>query len=243
MPPTKFALYTLLGVPKDADAATIARAYRRLALQHHPDRNPSGGETFKELTRAYEVLGDADRRAVYDATGIVPGDDAAESGDGAGRTRQRSAELGAEIAAFYATYRDSAEEAADLAAAYDETRGNLESILFETAVFQNEPGEVERIHGVLSTLISDGVLAATKRWAASTTAKQLKRYSRELAEEATEAKADLAELTGGAGDGSMQSLQLMLAQRNKSQASAWEAMTNNIAAKHSGKAGKKKSSK
>lgn len=64
--------YTLLGVPRDASAEDIKKAYRKLALQYHPDRNDGSKESeerFKEVTRAYEVLRDADQRAVYDRYG------------------------------------------------------------------------------------------------------------------------------------------------------------------------------
>jgi curved DNA-binding protein len=57
--------YTTLGVSKDADQATIKQAYRKLAMQHHPDR---GGDPqqFQKLTDAYEILGDIGKRAEYD---------------------------------------------------------------------------------------------------------------------------------------------------------------------------------
>ena len=64
--------YEILAVAKDADGETIKKAYRKLALQYHPDRN--GGdkeaeEKFKEATEAYEVLRDAEKRALYDRYG------------------------------------------------------------------------------------------------------------------------------------------------------------------------------
>jgi molecular chaperone DnaJ len=60
--------YDILGVPDTANADEIIRAYRRLARQHHPDRNPGGGsKRFQEITDAYDVIGDADRRRRYDA--------------------------------------------------------------------------------------------------------------------------------------------------------------------------------
>ena len=61
-------LYEVLGVDKDASAADIKKAYRKLAIQHHPDK---GGdeEKFKEITRAYEVLGDAEKKSRYDQFG------------------------------------------------------------------------------------------------------------------------------------------------------------------------------
>ena len=58
--------YKTLGVPSTATAKEITRAYRKLAKQHHPDQNPGEEETFKEITAAYDVLGDADRRKEYD---------------------------------------------------------------------------------------------------------------------------------------------------------------------------------
>ena len=63
--------YQLLGVPKNADADTLKRAYRKLARQYHPDINkdPGAEEKFKEIGRAYEVLADPDTRARYDQFG------------------------------------------------------------------------------------------------------------------------------------------------------------------------------
>lgn len=62
------SLYELLGVKKDATIDTIAKAYKKAAMKHHPDR---GGdeETFKAVKEAYEVLSDPERRAEYDRTG------------------------------------------------------------------------------------------------------------------------------------------------------------------------------
>ena len=64
--------YEVLGVPRDADAAAIKKAYRKLAVQFHPDKNPgdkSAEDKFKELGEAYEALSDADKRAAYDRYG------------------------------------------------------------------------------------------------------------------------------------------------------------------------------
>ena len=64
--------YEVLGVARSADADAIKKAYRKLALQFHPDRNGGDKEAeakFKEATEAYEVLRDADKRAAYDRYG------------------------------------------------------------------------------------------------------------------------------------------------------------------------------
>ncbi len=64
--------YEVLGVPKNADQDTIKRAYRKQAVQYHPDKNPGNKEAeekFKEAAEAYEVLSDADKRARYDRYG------------------------------------------------------------------------------------------------------------------------------------------------------------------------------
>jgi molecular chaperone DnaJ len=64
--------YQLLGVSRDADSEGIKKAYRKLALQFHPDRNQGSKEAeerFKEVTEAYEVLRDSEKRAMYDRYG------------------------------------------------------------------------------------------------------------------------------------------------------------------------------
>jgi molecular chaperone DnaJ len=64
--------YRVLGVPRDAPSEDIKKAYRQLALKHHPDRNPGSKEDeekFKEAAEAYSVLADPEKRSVYDRFG------------------------------------------------------------------------------------------------------------------------------------------------------------------------------
>ena len=75
-------LYEVLGVAKEATPTEIKKAYHRMALKLHPDKNPDdpdAAKRFQTLQKVYGVLGDADKRKVYDETGRV--DDAELSGD------------------------------------------------------------------------------------------------------------------------------------------------------------------
>lgn len=78
--------YEVLGVEKSASADDIKRAYRKMAMKYHPDRNPGNKEAeekFKELGEAYEVLSDSDKRARYDQFGFA-GVDPSYGGAGGG---------------------------------------------------------------------------------------------------------------------------------------------------------------
>jgi molecular chaperone DnaJ len=79
-------LYELLGISRDADADAVKKAYRRMARQLHPDVNPDPAtqEKFKEVSRAYEVLSDPQKRAAYDRGGDPFGGTAGGFGQGAG---------------------------------------------------------------------------------------------------------------------------------------------------------------
>jgi molecular chaperone DnaJ len=78
--------YTTLGVNRDASEEDIKKSYRKLAMKHHPDRNPDNKqseEKFKEAKEAYEVLSDARKRAAYDQFGHAGVDASAGFGAGA----------------------------------------------------------------------------------------------------------------------------------------------------------------
>ncbi|MFU8894732.1 MAG: DnaJ domain-containing protein, partial [Luteolibacter sp.] len=75
--------YEILGVAKNASEADLKKAFRRLAMKYHPDRNPGDKEAedrFKEAKDAYEILADPQRRAAYDQFGHAGVDPSAGGG-------------------------------------------------------------------------------------------------------------------------------------------------------------------
>jgi len=79
--------YEVLGISKDASAAELKKAYRRVAMKHHPDRNPgdkAAEDKFKEASEAYEILSDPQKRAAYDQFGHAGVDQNAGMGGAGG---------------------------------------------------------------------------------------------------------------------------------------------------------------
>ncbi|MGV0952535.1 MAG: DnaJ domain-containing protein, partial [Azonexus sp.] len=84
---SKRDFYEILGVNRDASDDEIKKAYRKLAMKHHPDRNldnPAAEEKFKEAKEAYEILSDSQKRSAYDQFGHAGVDPQAGMGGGGG---------------------------------------------------------------------------------------------------------------------------------------------------------------
>jgi len=79
---TKF--YDVLGVAPTADDNALKKAYRKLAMKYHPDKNPEAGDKFKEISMAYEVLSNPEKRKLYDQAGEQGIKEGGSGGGGAG---------------------------------------------------------------------------------------------------------------------------------------------------------------
>ncbi|KAK6149184.1 hypothetical protein DH2020_016709 [Rehmannia glutinosa] len=133
----------ILGVEKTASQQEIKKAYYKLALRLHPDKNPDNEEAkekFQQLQKVMSILGDEEKRAVYDQTGCV--DDADLAGDVIQNLQTFFRAMykkvtEADIEEFEANYRGSDSEKKDLLELYKKLKGNMEkyfSILFFMAV-------------------------------------------------------------------------------------------------------------
>ena len=188
-------LYAVLGVERSATQEEIARAYRRQALQCHPDRNADGTELFKQLGAAYEVLSDPGSRKIYDRTGETSSTNRGtdfETDDAA-----RSFEIGEMMRCFLEVFRGSEDEIADLATAFRAGKGALDATL-DHFMFSNDEGEVQRIAGLVERHVlpgnKDAALAAA--WAASASPARVAALVKRLNRERVKAAKMLAELTG-----------------------------------------------
>ena len=98
--------YEVLGVERSATDEEVKRAYRKLAVKFHPDKNPDdphAEEKFKELGEAYDVLMDADKRAAYDRFGHAAFAQGS-AGFGAGGLRSEERRVGKECRSRWSPY-------------------------------------------------------------------------------------------------------------------------------------------
>lgn len=148
--------YEVLGVNRDADEETIKKAYRRLAMKHHPDRNPddkTAEDKFKEAKEAYEVLCDTNKRSAYDRYGHA-GVDASAGGAGFSNFSEAFGDIFGDIFGQARGGRSGVYRGADL-------RYNLE-ITLEQAARGNETKIRIPTHEACSSCHGSGAKAGTQ---------------------------------------------------------------------------------
>ncbi|XVF07297.1 hypothetical protein REPUB_Repub06bG0125900 [Reevesia pubescens] len=167
------SLYEVLGVEKTASQPEIKRAYYKLALRLHPDKNPGDEEAkekFQQLQKVISILGDEEKRAVYDQTGCV--DDADLAADVVENLKTFFRAMykkvtEADIEEFEANYRGSDSEKKDLIDLYKKCKGNMTK-LFCSMLCSDPKLDSHRFKDMLDEAIAAGELKKTKayqKWA------------------------------------------------------------------------------
>ncbi|MBA0824049.1 hypothetical protein Goarm_020736 [Gossypium armourianum] len=167
------SLYEVLNVAKTASQQEIKKAYYKLALRLHPDKNPGDEEAkekFQQLQKVISILGDEEKRAVYDQTGCV--DDADLAGDVVQNLKTFFRAMykkvtEADIEEFEVNYRGSDSEKKDLFDLYKKCKGNMNK-LFCSMLCSDPKLDSHRFKDLLDEAIAAGELKETKayrKWA------------------------------------------------------------------------------
>ncbi|CDY50567.1 BnaA01g30810D [Brassica napus] len=167
------SLYEVLGVGATATQQEIRKAYHKLALRLHPDKNKDDQEAkekFQQLQKVISILGDEEKRAVYDQTGSV--DDADLSGDVVDNLRDFFKAMykkvtEEDIEEFEANYRGSESEKKDLIELYTKFKGKM-SRLFCSMLCSDPKLDSHRFKDIIDEAIAAGEVKSTKaykKWA------------------------------------------------------------------------------
>ena len=160
------SLYEILEVSPTSTEQDIKKAYRKLALQFHPDKG-GDGKTFQALSMVHSILSDPEKRKLYDETGDV---DAQENSNDFDfwyeYFRNRFPKLTTKsIDDFSQQYKGSGEEIDDIVAAYEKHAGDMRKIM--EVVMLAEEGDECRICGVIDSAITKGRIVTLPQYEAT----------------------------------------------------------------------------
>ncbi|XP_047317213.1 chaperone protein dnaJ 6-like isoform X2 [Impatiens glandulifera] len=167
---THQSLYQVLGVEKTATQQEIKKAYYKLALRLHPDKNPGDEEAkekFQHLQKVISILGDEEKRALYDETGCIDDDDLA-GGSVVNNLKEFLKTLykkvtEEDIEQFEATYRGSDSEKIDLFDQFKKYKGNMNK-LFCSMLCSDPKLDSHRYKDIVDEAIANGDLKSTKAY-------------------------------------------------------------------------------
>ena len=232
-------LYAVLRVEKDASLVEITKAYRRLALRFHPDRNAKGMEKFQQVSIAYEVLSDDNQRAVYDATGSFEGSGETmpdELAKKAQEFRLDEDRVGDMINNFYDNYAGSPEEEADLIESYNKTDGNFAKMIARDMIFRNERGEVTRFKELLEKLIRQRKITTTLEYNKTANKEKVRKMEMKFEKERYEADEMLEEMEkdrkASRKDNQVSNLKALMLNRHQKQQKAFESQIKSLEDKY-----------
>ncbi|CEH15564.1 Molecular chaperone (DnaJ superfamily) [Ceraceosorus bombacis] len=196
-------LYGALGLDSSAGSEAIKKAYKRLALLHHPDKSKdaSSHARFQQIGFAYAVLSDSSRKKRYDATGKTDELRFGLGEDGEGMdwdeyftTLWDGEVTGDKLREFKEGYQGSEEEKQDILEAYRSKKGDLQDILNEVPCLEILADE-QRVVDLINSSIQSGELDSTKAWQRWTSNDKGRKRMRENAKrEAGEAEQAAREL-------------------------------------------------
>ncbi|KAM3339465.1 chaperone protein dnaJ 6 [Capsicum galapagoense] len=166
------SLYEILGVETTASQQEIKKAYYKLALRLHPDKNPDDEEAkekFQQLQKVISILGDEKKRALYDQTGCVDDDDLAGDVENLKEffRAMHPKITEADIEKFEANYRGSESERTDLIDLYKKYKGKM-TRLFCSMICSDTKLDSHRFKDILDEAVAAGEIKSTKayeKWA------------------------------------------------------------------------------
>ncbi|XP_010257272.1 PREDICTED: chaperone protein dnaJ 6 [Nelumbo nucifera] len=220
------SLYEILGVERTASHQEIKKSYYKLALRLHPDKNPGDEEAkekFQQLQKVISILGDEEKRALYDQTGCV--DDV----DLVGEVTQNLHDYfrtvykkvtEADIEEFEANYRGSESEKKDLKDLYQKFKGNMDG-LFCSMLCSDPKLDSHRFKDILDEAMAAGELKATKAY---------QKWSKQVSE--TEPPSDPLKRRKKPNEQPESSLLAVISQRRSQRKEQFDSMFSSLLAKY-----------